>query len=408
MTMTIHHLDNQIKHKIVREAWSKHQFHLMDSSPLPILTAYSIFLAVQFLIWVFHFGFSAKLYHSLETNDWGLFLNLKLHQYVMLGSFCLMLFLWFSQVVREASAGDHTPVVQRGLRLGMVLFIVSEIFFFFALFWAFFHFSSAPSVMLGCTWPPESIQRIDPWGLPFLNTVLLLSSGVAITIAHHALLNADLPQERRKYIKFLTLTVLFGVAFLVCQWTEYTTGVAFSWRDNVYGSIFFTTTAFHGFHVTFGTAFLLFCLLRDAWFPGAPLKQNYGLKFAISYLFFAKKRRNPRQLFKKCLNWRYYTTSIIINNRSVRVIKILITALHFLLPRDLTKKYFEYACRNDRTALKDFLKRGQILVAQSRIYCWDYASSPSQHLGFEAAAWYWHFVDVVWLFLFVTIYCWGN
>jgi len=106
----------------------------MDSSPLPILTACAIFLTVQFFIWVFHFGFQARLQDALTTNDFVLVVALKVNQYFMVGSLCLMMFLWFVQVVRESGEGDHTPVVQRGLRLGMILFIVSEVFFFFAFF----------------------------------------------------------------------------------------------------------------------------------------------------------------------------------------------------------------------------------------------------------------------------------
>ena len=206
--------------------------------------------------------------------------------------------LWWRDIIREGTfLGHHTSKVVNGLRWGIALFIVSEICFFFAFFWAFFHRSLAPTPVLGCLWPPAGITPINPFSVPLLNTAVLLASGVTVTWAHHNLLVGN----RKETIYALALTVILGTYFTYLQATEYF-DASFSIADRVYGATFFVATGFHGLHVLIGTSFLLVCLLR-------------------TYLFHFSSRR---------------------------------------------------------------------------------------HFGFEAAAWYWHFVDVVWIFLYLCIYWWGS
>ena len=214
---------------------------------------------------------------------------------------CIILYtmiIWWRDVIREGTfEGQHTLVVQRGLRYGMILFIVSEVMFFFAFFWAFFTSSLVPTIEIGAIWPPKGIQVFDPFGVPLLNTLILLSSGATVTWAHHAIIGG----YRNQGIYGLVATVVLAILFTYLQATEYLSA-GFSIADGIYGSTFFMATGFHGFHVIIGTTFLTVCLARQL--------------------------RN-----------------------------------HFM-----------------RT----------------------------HHVGLEAAAWYWHFVDVVWLFLFVSIYWWGG
>ena len=206
--------------------------------------------------------------------------------------------VWWRDVIREATyQGLHTQAVQRGLRYGMLLFIVSEIMFFLAFFWAFFHSSLAPTVEIGGIWPPLGIEVLNPWEIPFLNTLLLLTSGASVTWAHHALLAGHRGQASRA----LAVTLVLAVIFTLFQAYEYATA-PFSISDGIYGSTFYLATGFHGFHVIIGTLFLGLCLVR-------------------------------------------------------------VLQGHF---------------------------------------------SKGHHFGFEAAAWYWHMVDVVWLFLFVCVYYWGG
>lgn len=231
---------------------------------------------------------------------------LFMHQYdssfsLGISGFLMILFTmygWWRDIIREATfEGQHTFFVQRGLRLGMLLFIVSEVMFFFAFFWAFFHSSFNPNLAIGGVWPPAFIVTLNPWQVPLLNTCLLLSSGASVTWAHHAII----ARSKEESILALIITVLLAIIFTSLQAYEYLTA-SFTISDGIYGSCFYMATGFHGFHVLIGTIFLFICTIR-----------------------------------------------IYLN--------------HF------TDKH---------------------------------------HFGFEAAAWYWHFVDIVWLFLFISIYWWGS
>ncbi len=267
-----------------------HDYHLVNPSPWPAVGGASAFiLAVGAVRWM-HGGTSA----------------------IMAVGFALILytmFMWWRDVIQEANTGDHTPVVSLHLRYGMIMFIASEVMFFVAWFWAFFDaslFAGEPIqvarvALTEGVWPPKGTAIFDPWHLPLVNTLILLTSGTTVTWAHHALLNND-----RQGLKWgLLATVVLGALFTCVQGWEYSHALfAFNRENggNIYGSTFFMATGFHGFHVLIGTIFLLVCLFR-----------------AMNGAF-----------------------------------------------------------------------------------------TPKQHFGFEAAAWYWHFVDVVWLFLFACVYVWAS
>ncbi|HLW27523.1 MAG TPA: cytochrome c oxidase subunit 3 [Kiloniellales bacterium] len=265
----------------------EHPYHLVDPSPWPLIGAFSGgFLATGMVVFM----------HT--PTNWMLFAGIFLVLLTMFG--------WWRQVVREAThEGHHTPVVQIGLRYGMLLFIASEVMFFAAFFWAYFNVALFPddpmhferTAAIGGVWPPVDVLPFDPFDLPFLNTMILLLSGCTVTWAHHALRQGD----RQGLLQGLGLTVLLGVLFSSLQAYEYS-HAAFGFREGIYSTTFYMLTGFHGFHVLVGTIFLAVCWLR-------------------AY------------------------------------------AGHF---------------------------------------------KPNHHFGFEAAAWYWHFVDVVWLFLFVAIYWYGS
>jgi len=262
--------------------YQKHPFHLVDPSAWPLFAALGAFTAT--------FG-GVSYFHGYEGGSITCILGI-----VMI---CYSMFVWWRDVITEATfEGHHTQTVQDGLRAGMILFVVSEVMFFFAFFWAFFHSSLAPTIEIGATWPPQGIQVLDAWHIPFLNTVILLSSGATVTWTHHAIL-AGMMRKQSEYS--LIATLVLGVTFTGFQVLEYLEA-PFSINDGIYGSTFFMATGFHGFHILIGSIFLAVCLGR------------------------------------------------IIKN-------------HF---------------------------------------------NKDHHFGFEAAAIYWHFVDVVWLFLFVCIYWWGG
>lgn len=257
----------------------RHPYHLVDESPWPIFSASTAFVLVIGI---------TKWFHTTES---GLFI---------FGTLVLLLIIiqWWRDVIGESSfQGLHSSIVELGMRWGMVLFIMSEIFFFLSFFWAFFHRRLSPRVNIGRQWPPLGIQVFDSFEVPLLNTLILLRSGVSVTWAHHRVIRGN----HAETIIRLFVTVILGLYFTRLQALEYYEAT-FRFADRVYGSTFFIATGFHGLHVIIGTLFLLVCLGRTYYF-------------------------------------------------------------HF---------------------------------------------SSVHHFGFEAAAWYWHFVDVVWLFLFVTIYWWGG
>jgi cytochrome c oxidase subunit III len=265
----------------------KQPYHLVEPSAWPIIGSISAFiLALGGLTYMHPDMFGSGLEPMFKAlGPWKLVIGLVLVLFTMAG--------WWRDVIRESTTpGVHSAVVRLGLRYGMFLFIASEVMFFVAFFWAFFHFALFPEHTASGVWPPKGVHVFDPWDLPFLNTLILLTSGVTVTWAHHALRENNRPH----LIYGLTLTVLLGIAFTACQAYEYA-HAAFGFKDGIYSSTFFMATGFHGFHVIVGTIFLAVCLGR---------------------------------------------------------------------------------------ALK-----GQF--------------TPERHFGFEAAAWYWHFVDVVWLFLFMAI-----
>ena len=270
-----------------------HDYHLVNPSPWPLVGSISAFvLAVGGIFWM------------KNLKMFGLPVGPSIFGAGLIGVLYVMI-AWWSDVVHEAEHGDHTRVVQLSHRYGMILFISSEVMFFVAWFWAFFDASLFSNEAIqysrveftGGHWPPKGIEVLDPWHLPLLNTLLLLTSGTTVTWAHHALLNND----REGLKKGLLATIVLGMIFTSVQAYEYA-HAPFAFKNSIYGSTFFMATGFHGFHVIVGTIFLIVCLIR---------------------------------------------------------------------------------------AMK-----GQF--------------TPKQHLGFEFAAWYWHFVDVVWLFLFICIYVWGH
>ena len=295
-----------------------HDYHLVNPSPWPVVGSVAAFCtAVGLIIWMRSMGTGAGLF---GVRGPGVF---------AIGFFAILLTMifWWRDVIKEANGGDHTPVVQLHLRYGMILFIASEVMFFVAWFWAYFDAALFPAgihaldivtpggaieqsneilgmvernALTGGHWPPKPSEyfhgTFDPWGLPLVNTLILLTSGTTVTWAHHALLEND----RKGLVWGLVVTVILGVVFTACQAYEYM-HAGFNFVGNIYGATFFMATGFHGAHVIIGTIFLAVCLVR-----------------ALNGAF-----------------------------------------------------------------------------------------TPKAHFGFEAAAWYWHFVDVVWLFLFMCIYVWG-
>jgi cytochrome c oxidase subunit 3 len=263
----------------------QHDYHLVDPSPWPLLASFALLILTIGMVMFMHKHAIGKI--------------------IAPAGFLLVLYtmyVWWRDVIKEGKVDyAHTSVVRRGLSIGMALFILSEVMFFFAFFWSFFKASLFPEMILDGAWPvkegmwpPAGIETFDPWDIPFTNTLILLLSGTTVTWAHHALLE----NNQKEVVQGLTITVILGIIFSCIQAFEYF-HAPFKFTDGIYASNFYMATGFHGFHVLIGTIFLAVCLFR---------------------------------------------------------------------------------------AKKGHFKDG------------------NGHLGFEFAAWYWHFVDVVWLFLYIFVY----
>ena len=256
-------------------------YHLVAPSPWPINVSFALLGMAIAGVMSMHGYFLGGLLFTLASS--------------------LTLFgmsFWFKDISDEATyEGCHTKQVQRGLTIGVLLFIVSEVFAFLSVFWAFFHSSLSPAIEIGGTWPPFGIATLDPFAIPLLNTILLLSSGAFITYAHHALIKGN----RRSAILGSILTIIFAVLFTALQYYEYAEA-GFTIADSIFGTVFYCSTGLHGFHVIVGTLFI-------------------GVQF------------------------------------------------YRLLQHHITKNH---------------------------------------HIGMEGAIAYWHFVDVVWLFLYAFVYLWAS
>ena len=258
-----------------------HPFHLVETSPWPIIASFSLLILTTGAVMSFN---------NYINGEWVLIIG-----FITTAS---SMGFWFRDIIAEASyQGHHTIAVTKGISMGVALFIASEVMFFLSIFWAFFHSSLSPSAELGFSWPPAGIEAINPFELPLLNTVLLLSSGASVTYAHHSLIKGN----RKGTIYGLIATLILALLFTSIQGFEYYTA-PFTIADSAFGSCFFLSTGFHGIHVLVGSIFLAVGFFR-----------------ILSYQF-----------------------------------------------------------------------------------------TENHHVGLEGAILYWHFVDVVWLFLFISVYWWGS
>lgn len=234
-----------------------HPYHLVEASPWPLLMAFSLqSFAIGFVTWI--------------TN---LHANLIPH-FLIIG---FLAFLWWKDVLRESAGGYHTVIVQKGITIGFLLFLITEIMLFFSFFWAFFHSSLAPAVDIGSVWPPKGINAVNPWAIPLLGSCVLLASGFVLTLSHHAMIlgNKDLA------IISMIITILLGFFFIFLQANEYYMG-EFTIADSIFGTVFYMTTGLHALHVIAGVSFLTVALIR-MYFDSFTTEHHLGLEFAIFY-----------------------------------------------------------------------------------------------------------------------------
>jgi len=244
------------------KSFQVHPYHLVEPSPWPLGASVACLILTLGGVMKFH-GFVA--------GDISLPLGLILILVTMI--------LWWKDIVFESTyQGHHTKTVKYSLTLGVLLFIISEIMIFFSIFWAFFHSSLSPSVELGSTWPPIGIESINPYELPLLNTIILLTSGSTITVSHMKFISGD----RKTAILYLILTIILGFIFLSLQYVEYVVA-EFTITDSVYGSTFFVSTGWHGIHVMIGVILLIVSLNRIINYH---LTKNHHLGFESAIIYW--------------------------------------------------------------------------------------------------------------------------
>jgi len=240
----------------------KHPFHIVSPSPWPLLTSFSIFLFLGGLVLCLHSQSLIPIY---------------------LGSILLLVCCscWVVDMITESTfLGYHSSRVQSGIRLAMLLFIISEFFFFFAFFWAFFHSRLSPTVELGCSWPPAGIVPLSSFGVPLVNTLVLLTSGATVSWSHYSLLSSNY------IVSFYSLayTLCLAIFFLCLQVFEFYSS-SFCISDSVFGSCFFLLTGFHGLHVFVG-AMLLFISWVRLFMKQFSSQRHLGFLTAIWYWHF--------------------------------------------------------------------------------------------------------------------------
>lgn len=247
-----------------RSFFPGHPYHLVSASPWPYHQSCNLFILVSSIVLFAHlFTFSEVTLFS------GIFLVIATMSF------------WFRDIISEGTfMGNHTLAVQKGLQMGITLFVVSEAMFFLSVFWAYFHSSISPTPELGSEWPPVGIEVVDPFEIPMVNTVLLLSSGLSITYSHHCMIGGN----RKGAIIGGGATIILAVLFTFCQGIEYSTA-SFTLSDGVFGSCFYFGTGFHGIHVLIGSAFLIVGLSRLVMYH---LTENHhvGMEGAIVYWHF--------------------------------------------------------------------------------------------------------------------------
>lgn len=243
---------------------TNHHYHLVDESPWPLVAAFGSFLL----------AIGGIMYMHKFNGGWNLFVT----------GFSLiiyMMFTWWRDIIREATLEDtHTATVQKGLRLGMILFIISEIMFFFAFFWSFFHSSIAPVFNIGGIWPPKAIAVINTYTVPLTNTFILLTSGATVTWAHHGII----ARAKKHVLVALILTLTLALLFTALQGFEYV-NAPFSISDSIYGSCFYMATGFHSAHVIIGTIALFISFIRVI-LNHYTNKHHFGFESAIWYWHF--------------------------------------------------------------------------------------------------------------------------
>jgi len=349
--------------KDIKKYVNSHGYHLVSPSPWPFCTALAIFgLTITFLL------------SFQEIQPLG-----KINFFFSIIYLITCLYGWFRDIIVEATyQGQHTLDVQRGLRYGFILFIVSEIMFFFGFFWAFFHVSLSPSIEIGGVWPPKGIHVFNYYEIPLLNTLILLISGATITYAHKAFFIGSDDTETYKYAPFL--------------------GTGYDFEDLVDRDVENHSDLVERFKGRFSNGLEGYIIPDEEYSDELLQNMSFAQKFIVLNELFYYHSESRVEIAKGLLLtiflgifftiiqlYEYINAPFSISDGIYGSIFFLTTGFHGL-----------------------HVLVGTIFLIVTFCRHYNYHFTREHHFGFEAAAWYWHFVDIVWLFLYISIYCWGS
>lgn len=391
---------NAVVSKRLQARIYKHPYHLVTASPWPFFISLSLLALTVGAVMTFHRFTAGTLVLGM-----GLF------------SVLLVMICWFRDIVREGTfEGHHTLLVQRGLKLGMILFIVSEVCFFFSFFWGFFHSSLSPAIQIGGVWPPKGIEVFNPWEIPLLNTLILLTSGVSVTWAHYAV--------RSEFMRFYWLPEkakrlkqnIFAVNMNSMFYTEVLVPGKFY---HLFKTGAVTRNTFWLY--AFGVKRLDYSIIFN-YFYDCLTTVNFCLTFSEPMLRNDRFRRlltyQGELSFLNRLKYRY--NAFFKTSRHILLVALLVTVflgLLFTMIQFFEYKHASFTIADSVYGSTFYLTTGFhglhvivgtlfLIVCFFRAYAYHFTIN--HHVGLESAIWYWHFVDVVWLGLYISIYHWGG
>lgn len=324
-----------------------HPFHLVKPSPWPFCV--SLILANLLFLLVI------KIHGIMVTTTTCIFLGsmYQINRYF----FLLGVIGWFWDIIVEATfEGRHTVMVRNGLRAGFIIFILSEVIFFASFFWAFFYISAAPSIAIGYEWPARKFITLNPWELPLLNTFLLLSSGVTVTYAHYVIAT-----NRKKQFIINPSIIIQALLLGYCYWDKFFIPKYIEKQkilnDDLVWKQFYIIlerekTPYNSRHVS----------LLALW-------TTIVLGCCFTYIQY----------------YEYTNANFSISTSAYGSLFYILTGFHGLHVLVGTLSLF-------------------ICLIRHAIYHF----TRDHHVGLECAIWYWHFVDVVWIFLYFFVYIWGG
>ncbi len=429
-----------------------HPFHLVNRSPWPFLLANSLFIVIIGTLIYLHYSYIILLIYGIFITS-------------------IILFFWFKDIITEGTfLGFHTLKVKQGFKIAMVLFIISEISFFSSFFWAFFHAALSPSINICCEWPPIGIETPNLFHLPLVNTIYLLFSAITLTICHNNM-SLTQHIDSRCYTHHSVFVIPFGYDHTYCDKNKVPKTCLLK-KKNLFEKKWDNFTEIDGIEglrwMRWNSVFMKFkynffknnskLSKLVSWF----LSTRIGYYFDCPYFFhnimtghtknkikilFKKKKNNflnknkrfdwlwidhrniskndPKKVYSEDQYNENHRISIIgskylqpsIDNVADALLATIVFGFWFIFTQWIEFQSLSFNISDSVYGSSFFILTGfhglhvfigLILLIVSLYRLLQNHFSRGRYLGLEFSIWYWHFVDVVWLFLFICVYWWGS